>query len=160
MTVLDEGYLEESISINAPAEHVWRLVSDPRHMAKWSPQVDSVRLRGGFDQVGLGTEFTNLNREGDLTWKTHGTIVRFDHGREYAFRITENWAVWSFQVESAAVGRTRVIQQRQTPEGISGYSRELTESYLGGQEAFTLILRAGMRQTLDRIKAAAEDPSR
>jgi uncharacterized protein YndB with AHSA1/START domain len=158
MTTENEECLEESVGIDATAEDIWRLVSDPRRMAEWSPQVDSVRLRAGSGQPCLGTEFTNLNREGDLTWTTHGTIVRFDHAREFAFRIEENWVVWSFRIETAGPGRTQVIQQRQTPEGISDYSLDLTEEYLGGQEAFARILRAGMRQTLDRIKAAAEYP--
>lgn len=149
--------LEDSIDIDASAERVWTLVSDPRRLAQWSPQVVSVRLREGSDHVGLGAEFTNLNREGELTWTTHGTIVRFDDQRELAFRIAENWAVWSFLVEALDSDHTRLVQQRRTPEGISPYSRELTENYLGGQEAFTTVLRTGMRRTLERIKSAAEE---
>jgi uncharacterized protein YndB with AHSA1/START domain len=154
-----ERVLEDTIAIDAPPARVWELVGDVRRMSEWSPQVDSVRLREGFDHVDLGAEFTNLNHEGDMTWKTHGEVVRWEPGHAIAFRITENWVVWSFHIEPLADLRTRLTQRRDTPDGISDFSLRATESYLGGQEAFTAILRAGMRLTLERIKAAAEGES-
>lgn len=151
-----EPLLEHSIEIDAPPARVWRLVSDVCRMPEWSPQVSSTRLRRGYDEVKLGTQFTNLNREGELEWTTHGEIVRFAAERELAFRIEENWVIWSFQLEPTSQGRTRLTQRRETPEGISELSLELTDAFLGGQEAFTETLREGMRQTLERIQAAAE----
>lgn len=148
--------LHDTIDIDATPERVWELVSDVRRMPQWSPQVDSVRLRDGVDRVELGAELTHLNHEGELRWTTHSTIVRFEPEQEIAFRIEENRAVWSFRTTPLPDDRTRLTQRRETPDGISDYSLEVTERYLGGQQAFTRILRAGMRQTLERIKAAAE----
>ena len=156
MTATYEMVLEDSIDIEAPPAEVWELVGDVCRMSEWSPQVDSVRLRDGFDRTELGAQFTNLNHEGELQWKTHGEVVRFDAARELAFRIRENWVVWSFLLEPLGSGGTRLTQRRETPEGISDFSLELTDKYLGGQDAFTAILRAGMRETLERIRAAAE----
>lgn len=156
MTAAYEKLLEDTITIDAAPARVWELVADVRRMSEWSPQVDSVRLREGFDHVGLGAEFTNLNHEGDLTWKTHGEVIRFEPEHAVAFRIAENWVVWSFEMTPVANGGTQLTQRRDTPDGISEYSLESTDKHLGGQEAFTAILRAGMRQTLERIKAAAE----
>lgn len=48
------------------------------------------------------------------------------------------------------------MHQRLTPDGISPYSLDLTEKYLGGQAEFTRVMRAGMRETLEKVKAAAE----
>ena len=96
--------LENSIDIAAPVAHVWEMVSDVRRMAEWSPQVTSTRLRAGFDTIGLGTQFTNRNVNGEAVWTTHGEIVRFDHEREMAFRIEENWLIWSFTLEPTAAG--------------------------------------------------------
>lgn len=155
MTATYEPLLEDSIEIDAPAERVWELVSDVRRMAEWSPQVTSTRLRAGFDEVALDAEFTNRNRQGELEWTTHGRIVRLEPERVIAFRIEENWVVWSFTLEPAA-GGTRLVQRREAPDGISDLSRELTDGFLGGQEVFTATMRAGMRQTLEGIKAAAE----
>jgi uncharacterized protein YndB with AHSA1/START domain len=145
--------LEHTVDIDTPPARVWALVSDPTRMAEWSPQVDSVRLKA--DAPGLGVRFTNRNSHGELHWTTHGEIVRFEPEREVAFRIEENWAVWSFRLEPTPSGGTRLTQRRETPDGISDYSRNLTDTYLGGQEAFTKVLHAGMEQTLAAICAAA-----
>ena len=150
-----EPLLEASIDIAAPPAQVWEVVSDVRRMSEWSPQVDSTRLRDGFEQVGLGAEFTNKNSHGELPWVTHGRIVRFEPEREIAFRIEENWVVWSFVLDPYD-GGTRLTQRRETPDGISDFSLELTDTYMGGQEAFTQTMRDGMRQTLAGIKAAVE----
>lgn len=149
--------LESTIEIAAPGPRVWELVSDVRRMHEWSPQVTSTRLRSGYDEVALGAQFTNRNRLGELEWTTHAEIVRFDPERELAFRVEENWVIWSFVLEPTVVG-TRLTQRRETPEGISDLSHELTEGFLGGQEAFTASMRDGTAQTLAAIKAAAEQP--
>jgi uncharacterized protein YndB with AHSA1/START domain len=151
-----EPLLEDTVEISAAPARVWELVSDVRRIPQWSPQVDSTRLREGYDRAELGALFTNRNSHGDLEWTTHGEIVRFEAGREMAFRIKENWVVWSFQLEPANGGGTRLTQRRETPDGISDLSLELTDGYLGGQAEFTKTQRAGMRQTLEGIKAAAE----
>lgn len=119
--------------------------------------MDSTRLRRGHDSVRLGAQFTNLNSHGELAWTTHGEIVRFTAEREIAFRIAENWVIWSFRLEPTDQDGTRLTERRETPEGVSELSLDLTDGFMGGQEAFTETLRAGMRQTLERIKAAAED---
>ncbi|KRA31378.1 MULTISPECIES: SRPBCC family protein [unclassified Nocardioides] len=146
--------LEQSVRINANPARVWELVSDVCRMPEWSPQVTSTRLRSGFD-LGLGAEFTNRNREGELEWTTHAEIVRFDAEQELAFKVVENWAVWSFRLQPDGDG-TVLTQTRDTPDGISDLSKELTDGFFGGQEPFLETLDAGMRQTLERIKAAAE----
>ncbi|HEX7161475.1 MAG TPA: SRPBCC family protein [Trebonia sp.] len=147
--------LEESVEIEAPVETVWDLVKDVRRMAEWSPQVESTRLADGITEVGPGVTFTNANSHGELTWKTHGTVVRFTPCREIAFRIEENWAVWSFQLEETDHDTTVLTQRRETPDGISDLSLELTEAFMGGTEVFTETMRAGMRQTLAGIRATA-----
>ena len=151
----DAPDLVDSVHIAAPPERVWALVSDVRRMPDWSPQVDSSRLRDGFDHVALGTQFTNRNSYGDLVWTTHGEVVRFETGREVAFRIEENWVIWSFTL-APEHGGTRLVQRREAPDGISELSLELTNGFMGGVEAFTASMCEGMRLTLERIRAEAE----
>jgi uncharacterized protein YndB with AHSA1/START domain len=146
--------LEESIEVDAAPATVWALVSDVARMASWSPQVVKTVVRGG--PVQNGTKFLNLNRRGLLFWPTQAKVVTFEPHRELAFRIKENWTVWSFTLEPTGSGGTRVTERRQAPDGISGVSRRLTRIALGGQQVFTDELRTGMRQTLERIKSEAE----
>lgn len=151
-----EPLLEHAIEIAATPAQVWALVSDVRRMAEWSPQVTSTRLRQGYESVALGAEFTNRNVHGELEWITRGEIVRFEPDRDIAFRIKENHAVWSFSVEPTATGGTLLTQRRETPNGISELALDYTDQHFGGQAAFTDSLRTGMRETLERVKAAAE----
>ncbi|MFZ2177349.1 MAG: SRPBCC family protein, partial [Rhodococcus sp. (in: high G+C Gram-positive bacteria)] len=144
--------LVDSVHIAESPERVWAMVSDVRRMPDWSPQVDSTRLRAGFESVGLGTQFTNRNSAGELVWTTHGEIVRFEPGREIAFRIEENWVIWSFTVAPERAGAL-LTQRREAPDGVSDLSLELTNGFMGGVESFTAAMCAGMRLTLERIKA-------
>lgn len=154
-----EKLLEDSIEIAAPADKVWALVTDIPRMSKWSPQVVKSTVKGG--EVALGSTFSNLNKQGVKRWPTGGKVVRFTppaDGRpgDFAFKIRENRSVWSFTLEPTADGGTLVTERRETPQGISNVSLILTKVVLGGQKGFTDELRAGIRQTLERIKAEAE----
>jgi uncharacterized protein YndB with AHSA1/START domain len=152
--------LQATIEIDAPVEEVWALFSDVTRMTEWSPQVESVRLRSGFDEMALGTEFTNRNTlGGGLDWTTHATITAYDAPRELAFRVEENWVTWRFVLAPTATG-TLLRQEREAPEGISDLSQQLTDGFMGGTETFTATMRAGMAETLERIKAAAEKAGR
>jgi uncharacterized protein YndB with AHSA1/START domain len=146
--------LEATIDVAAPPAQVWALVTDVERMASWSPQVVRSKVKGG--PVRLGTKFANLNRQKLLFWPTNGKVVRFDPHLDFAFRIAENRTIWSFRLEPLPGGGTRVTQRREVPDGISTISLRGTKIALGGVDRFTDNLRAGMRQTLERIKAEAE----
>ena len=146
--------LEASVEVAAPPAQVWALVSDLPRLAEWSPQV--VRsLKRSPGPVALGTRFLNVNRRGLLVWPTRSKVVHFEPHRHLAFRVKENYTVWSFTLEPAGAG-TRVVHRREAPQGISDISHRLTDLALGGQEPFTAELREGMRTTLARIKAEVE----
>lgn len=146
--------LEAEIEVAADPDAVWLLVSDPVRMAEWSPQVKSVRLKGE-GPIGVGTRFTNRNADGELEWSTHGEIVRYEPEREIAFRIEENWATWSVALEPTNAG-TRLVQRRETPDGVSPLSKQFSDTIYGGVEAYGELMLAGMQETLAAIKAAAE----
>ncbi len=146
--------LEASIDIDARPEDVWALVSDIERMSSWSPQV--VRSTVDGDEVGLGTTFVNENQQDDVVWPTNARVVRFEPPREFAFKVKENRLVWSFQLEPLPDGGTRVTQRRECPDQITDLSIGFTDKYLGGVAAFTERQRAGMSETLERLKADAE----
>ena len=146
--------LERSVTIAAPPSRVWELVHDPRRHSDWSPTLLSTRLKDA-DAPAVGVRFTNRNQDGELVWTTHAEIMAYDAERLLAFRVEENWAVWSFTVAEVD-GGTLLTQRRETPDGISDLSVELVEGFMGGHETFTASVLAGMDATLDGIRAAAE----
>jgi uncharacterized protein YndB with AHSA1/START domain len=154
-TTPTHAQLEATIEIAAPPAKVWSLVTDVKRMASWSPQVVKTVVRGG-GPVAQGTKFFNINRRGLLVWPTQSMVVRFEPHTDFAFRIKENYTIWSFALEPTADGGTRLTERRETPQGISDLSLGLTRTVLGGVSKFTDELRAGIQQTLERIKAEAE----
>lgn len=154
MPLTDVAPLEATTEIDAPPAAVWALVSDLRRMPRWSPQCARTFLRGG--EMKVGAKMVNINRRGLLVWPTQGQVVDLVPEKRVAFRIKENWTVWSFELEPTASGGTRLTQRREAPKGISDLSVRLTERVLGGVDDFTVELQRGMQQTLARIKADAE----
>lgn len=147
--------IEETIEVAAPPVKVWSLVSDLRRMSRWSPQVARTFVRGG-GPVELGSRMVNVNRRGLLVWPTQSKVVRFEPHREIAFRVKDNFTIWSFTLEETPAGGTTITQRREAPQGVSDISRRLTNAVLGGVPSFQDELRVGMRQTLAGIKADAE----
>lgn len=154
MPLTDVAPIEASIEVAAPPERVWELVSDLRNMPRWSPQCRKTIVRGGVMRE--GAKLINLNRRGLLVWPTQAMVTELVPERRIAFRIKENWTVWSFELSATPDGGTRVLQRREAPRGISDVSVKLTKAVLGGVEEFTTELQQGMHQTLARIKQDAE----
>ena len=144
--------LKAEIEINAPVSKVWALVSDVSRMPQWSPQC---RMMKALGPVRPGTRTVNLNRKGMLFWPTTSVITEVVPERKFAFRIPINTTVWSYDLEPTATG-TRLTETRHAENGVTAISVGLTKTVLGGMEPFEQELLAGMNQSLQRIKAAAE----
>jgi uncharacterized protein YndB with AHSA1/START domain len=150
----DVAPIEASIEIAAPPATVWALVSDLTNMSRWSPQVFKTFVRGG--QTRQGAKMVNINRRGLLVWPTQSMVTTFEPEQKIAFRVRDNWTVWSFTLGPTEDGGTRVVQRREAPTGISDISVKLTNAVLGGVDDFARELQRGMDQTLARIKTDAE----
>lgn len=155
MPLKDVPTISVSLQIAAPPQRVWDLVSDPRNMTRWSPQTWRSFLRGGTT-ARLGSRFLNINRRGILVWPTRSKIVRFEEEREVAWRIKDNFAIWSLRLSPDPEGTTTLVQSREAPDGLSDISVRLTKRFFGGVDNFAEELRADMLTTLTRIKQDAE----
>lgn len=144
--------IEASVEINATPATVWALVGDPRNMARWSPQTAKTFVKGA---LGQGAKMFNVNRRGLLVWPTQAEIVRYLPEQEIAWRVKENYTVWSYTLEPSAAG-TRVTARREAPQGISDLSVKLTNVAFGGVDSFADELEADLGRTLAKIKADAE----
>ena len=153
MPLQNVATIEATVEIDAPVKEVWTLVSDLRNMRRWSPQNAKTFLRG---DGGIGTRMININRRGLLVWPTQSEVVRFAPEKEIAFRVKENFTVWSYELEDLGDGRTRLTSRREAPHGISDLSVGLTKVAFGGVDRFASELERGMQQTLRKIKADAE----
>ena len=154
MPLTDVAPIEVSTEIAAPPAAVWALVSDLTNMPRWSPQCRKTIVRGGPTRE--GAKLININRKGLLFWPTQAMVTEFVPEQRIAFKIRENWTIWSFSLTPTADGGTRLVERRDAPKGISDLSVKLTNAVLGGVDGFTEDLAKGMAQTLAKIKADAE----
>ncbi len=153
-TTANAPLLETETQIAASPEAVWAVVTDLRALGGLSDQVVRTHIRG-TRPVGLGTRAVNVNRRGPLVWPTRSKVVRFEPHRDFAFRIKDNGAIWSFEL-TPTPGGTRVVHRRETPQGTSEVSQFLQRTVLGGTESFDREMEAGMGVTLRRLKAVLE----
>lgn len=146
--------IEQSTEIAASPERVWSVVSDLKRMGEWSPQCRKVIVRGG--SVTLGAKTINVNKRGLLVWPTTATVVRYEPNKQIAYRITENRTVWGFEITPTENG-VRLTERREAKNGqTTKVSSTLIDLAMGGTESFEAELAEGMRETLLKIKLAAE----
>ena len=144
--------LQAQIDINAPVSKVWALVSDFNRMPQWSPQC---RLMKAFGPLRQGTRTFNLNRRNFMFWPTTCTVTEVIPEKKLAFRVHQNNAIWSYELEPTDTG-TRVVQTRHAENGVKAFSNMSVNALMCGVPNFERELVDGMNQSLARIKTAAE----
>ena len=154
--------VEVSADIAAPPETVWRLVSDLNRMGEWSPEctrIDWVRSAPVAGAPPVGAVFKGRNKIGVRRWTTKGTIVAADPNRRIAWDIAAlglPGARWGYSIEPTDSG-CRVTESWEDKRG--GLLRILGSVATGVKDR-AAHNEAGMRTTLERLKAAAEAQGR
>ncbi len=141
--------------IAAAPERLWAMVSDVTRMGEWSPESQGATWLGGAQGPQAGARFRGVNRHGKKKWETQSTVVDAEPGRLFSFRVTAagfKVAEWRYSFEPTDSGclvtetwidqRGRIAKALGKP--VSGVADRATHN------------RAGMEQTLDRLKDAAE----
>jgi hypothetical protein len=146
--------LEASVTIDAPADTVWAIVSDLRRTGEWSPECRKV-LVWGRGRVRPGGRITGVNKRGWLVWPTTSKIHLYDEGRAIGWTVYENRTRWSYHIEPSGEG-ARLTERREAPEGVSWLGRAFARGFLGGVEEHNDELQEGIISTLERIKSLAE----
>ena len=140
---------EVSVQIQAPPERVWGLVTDVTRMGEWSPECRRCEWLEGAHGPSVGARFRGYNQIGPAKWSTVATVVAAEPGREFTFVTRPGEVTWRYRFEPAD-GGTRVTE-----------SFETRSDPLPARLFYAIVrrearIKRGMRQTLERIKAAAE----
>jgi ribosome-associated toxin RatA of RatAB toxin-antitoxin module len=147
-----------SILVQASPEDLYAVVSDVTRTPEFSPAVVSCRWLDGATGPVVGARFEAVNTtEAGKTWKNRPVVITAEPGREFAFSRTEPFAgtlVWRYRFEPEDDG-TRVTESYEVTRPISRVGWFVIERIFraGDVEAG---LRAGMRETLERLRATAE----
>jgi uncharacterized protein YndB with AHSA1/START domain len=150
-----ERELRAETTVAAPPERVWELLTDLRQMPEWSPELlRMLPLKPGGLRVGQW--YLGLNRRKAVVWPTRSVVSVLEPGRTLAWDTRSSGARWIWEIEPAEGGGTHVLHRRPVPERLTLLSRVFAPLALGGSEGHADELEVGMRQTVDRLKAAAE----
>ena len=143
---------EEKIEVSAAPEVVYDLVSDMNRMGDWSPECRKCEWIGGAGGPEVGAEFLGHNQIGPYRWSVGGKVVTAERGSEFAFttylRDRESTR-WRYRFEPSDAGT--VVSE--------SYESVWSTRWVRMSNAVTprrKSVHRGMRQTLQRIKAAAE----
>jgi uncharacterized protein YndB with AHSA1/START domain len=163
---------ETSLFIDAPPDRIWRLISDVTRMGQWSPITYKCEWVEGSSGPVKGAKFKGYNKMSPARWWTLCEVTEAEPAKVFEFRTMRV----SFPI-SIGVGEREMTRWRYTfePEGIG---TKVTERY---EASFVppllsvpeVIARKvgfgksvdrrreqtyrGMDETLQRLKAAAED---
>lgn len=139
----------------APAEEIWRLVSDITNTGKFSPETFAAEWLGGATEPAVGVKFRgHVNRNGwGLKYWTVCRIVACEPGREFAFAVLGPGGMaintWRYRFEPVE-GGTDVTESFQLHQSMRPY-------WLIAGRARGKTNTNGMRATLERIKAVVEN---
>ena len=146
---------EVSIDIKAPRAKVWDLIADFDNMRRWSPELRRIIWLGGAKGPTVGARFLGVNRHGLVPWATLSKVSQCDEQSAIEWEVSTSSMRWGYRFEDLPDGGTRVTEFREPYKNRNPVISGITRSGLIGRQREDLMV-AGMRTTLERVKAAAE----
>jgi hypothetical protein len=148
---------QTSVHIDASPEQVYELVSGVTRMGEWSPETQRCTWVDG-DGPAVGARFKGYNRRGRARWSNTVEVITAEPGVEFAFRravLHCGVCDWRYRMQPSGTGTTLTESYEVTkPDwAITNWFNGL----LLGIDDRDADLLDGMRTTLARIKAAAEE---
>lgn len=146
--------LRAEVTVRATAERVWQVLTDFDRMPEWSPElVRMVPLKRGGLRVGQW--YLGINRRGAVVWPTRNVVSILEPGSTVGWDTTTSGARWIYELRPGPDG-TLVRLTRPVPRKLTFGSNLVAGTLLGGKAEHADELEAGMRTTLERLKASVE----
>jgi len=146
------------LRIGAPPLAVYALVADVTRTPEFSPEILACTWLDGADGPAVGARFEAVNKVSrGPAWKNRPVVTAAEPGREFAFSRTEKFVgtlVWRYKFEPDGTG-TRLTESYEVTRPISRLGWFVIGRLFGSRER-RAELRAGMTQTLQRIRDTAE----
>lgn len=144
---------EARVEINAAPLAVYELISDITRMGDWSPECYRCEWLNGATTAVAGARFRGHNRLGKVRWHTDAIVTVADPGREFGFTTLHKEGreetLWRYELRQVGAGTEVLESYRFLWCPIANRIAELPIPR-------DKQLRRGIRETLHRIKTAAE----
>ena len=156
---VDGPVVEVAVSIDAPVDAVWDLVSDIDLPARFQDEfVEAVWLDDG---PSLNARFLGRNRRGERTWETTSWLISYEPMMTFGWAVSdkdEPSATWTFFLEVAERG-TALRFRRIIGLGPSGLTTAI-ERYPEREEEIIATRdeehRTNMQAVVDGVRQLAE----
>lgn len=146
------------LTVDAPPEQVWNLVSDITRAGEWSPEATGGRWRDGAAGPAVGARFVGANRRGPIRWSTHCRVTESEPGRRFTFVVTESKTAWGWVLTPSDDdgGATHVVAWRESVGRPPLPIRLLQRSGILGSDR-EAMMRDGLERSLERVKRLVEE---
>lgn len=152
-----------SVTVAAPPEHVYAVVSDVTRMGELSPVCDAGAWEDEAEPGARpGAWFRGHNRIGDYTWETRCRVEAAEPGAEFRFRNcgaegTAELAEWGYTF-TPVDGGTEVTESWKVLPGYPDFilSGDPNADVATNIEGMAGMARDGMARTLANLKQVAE----
>jgi len=142
-----------TVTINAPLEKVWPLVSDMARHAEWSPRPYEMEWTGG-DPNAVGSTFRSVGwLPNDKHHKMQGKVTRNDPMTTFEVVSSDDGTSateWTNRYDLTANGQSTTVVKTMSGPPTKGVGK------LAFAIAFPLIVRPGVKKGMDMLKAKAE----
>jgi Polyketide cyclase / dehydrase and lipid transport len=147
-----------STHMEASPDVVYELVADVTRMPEFSPEVRRCTWLDQATGPAVGARFAAVNKvQRGPAWTNKPVVTVAEPGRAFAFARTERFAgtvEWSYRFEPDGTG-TKVTESYEVTRPVSALGWFIIGG-LFGRKNRRADLRAGMEQTLERMRAVAE----
>ena len=144
---------ETTITISAPAQLIWSMISDITRMGEWSPETTSAQWLEPATAPVAGARFKGTNKRRS-SWTTVAEVLTAAPSEEFTFRVGKRRpAIWSYHLQADGNGtnvRESFDVQRYGPMD------RLMFRLTTGVKDRQADLVAACQVTLARLKVAAE----
>jgi len=156
MQTLDHDSVSQHI--DAPAETVYEIVADVTRTPEFSPEILRCEWLDGATGPVVGARFAARNKVPNRpAWTNKPVVTVVEPGRTFAFARTEKFAgtvEWTYQFEPDGDG-TLVTESYTVTRPLSRVGWFIIGVLFARRDRHA-DLHAGMQQTLQRLRAAAE----
>lgn len=154
----------ETISIDAPPERVWAVVTDVGRMPEFSPECVKVEWLGGANEPAVGARFAGASRAGAFEWTRNCTITHAEPPHVFAYEVYDAadespQSVWRFEIDPSPSGTLLTQRFAHVPTGRSTIRLMAEDDPATAQETIderAEMLRDAMRRTLEAIRQELE----
>jgi hypothetical protein len=147
---------QESVTVVAPAEALYDMVSDITRTGEWSPVCTSCWWDEEAQAGQVGAWFKGHNELPDRTWETRSEVVVAERGREFAWVVGGSFVRWGFTLAPAGLVTTLTESWEFLPGGIAMFEEKFGDEANAQITDRTQQALVGIPKTLAAIKRIAE----